>query len=207
MKKPAITKSTHFKSKYLHLLCPLVIKLQRISGWLYGRKKRLRQLIKEKRDQLTWQQVEEYSDKIAAQLFALPQYRSAQTVMYFLHFGKEVMTQKMVLESFAHGKRVVAPKTVKEGRQLLLAEITNLEEDLTPGPWNIPEPKVDILPQVDPQEIDFVVAPGLAFDEKGNRDYRVGYYDRFFSHVCARGAVGCRCFELQILDNIPGALG
>ncbi|NLP38020.1 MAG: 5-formyltetrahydrofolate cyclo-ligase [Firmicutes bacterium] len=167
-------------------------------------KKRLRQLIKEKRDQLTWQQVEEYSDKIAAQLFALPQYRSAQTVMYFLHFGKEVMTQKMVLESFAHGKRVVAPKTVKEGRQLLLAEITNLEEDLTPGPWNIPEPKVDILPQVDPQEIDFVVAPGLAFDEKGNRlGYGAGYYDRFFPRLRPGVPLVAVAFELQILDNIP----
>ncbi|NLM52941.1 MAG: 5-formyltetrahydrofolate cyclo-ligase [Firmicutes bacterium] len=167
-------------------------------------KKRLRKIVKAKREQLTWQQVEAYSEKIAAQLFALPEYRAAQTVMYFLSFGKEVKTLKMVPETFAHGKRVVVPKTVREGRQLLVAQITNLAADLTPGPWNIPEPKVDKLPLIDPKEIDFVVTPGLAFDEYGNRlGYGAGYYDRFFPRLRPGVPLVALAFELQILDKIP----
>ena len=64
------------------------------------------------RDSLTWDQVEANSVKIAEQLFAPAAVPGAQTIMYFLNFGKEVLTMKMVPQTLAHGKRAVATKTV-----------------------------------------------------------------------------------------------
>lgn len=154
-------------------------------------KKSLRKKVLAARDSLTWDQVEANSVKIAEQLFALPQYQAAQTIMYFLNFGKEVLTMKMVPQTLAHGKRAVATKTVTKERRMILSEIYDLEADLEPGLWGIPEPKAEALRPLEPTEIDFVIVPGVAFDLQGNRlGYGGGYYDRFFSPAAGRCTPG-----------------
>jgi 5-formyltetrahydrofolate cyclo-ligase len=169
-------------------------------------KKKLRKEVLAMRDQLSWKEVEQFSGQIGKKLFALPQYRSAATIMYFLNFGKEVATLQLVPYSLAHGKRVVAPKTVHKERRMILSEVLHVEDDLAPGLWNIPEPKLDKLRPVEPSEIDFVVVPGVAFDESGNRlGYGGGYYDRFFGQLRDGVPLVAVTFEVQILDNIPVA--
>lgn len=169
-------------------------------------KKLLRKQVLSQRDCLSWEQIGRYSNSIAAHLFALPEYQAAKTVMYFLNFGKEVMTLNMVPQTLAHGKRVVAPKTIHQERRMILSEILDVDNDLAPGLWNIPEPKADKLRPLAPQEIDFVVVPGVAFDEKGNRlGYGGGYYDRFFAQLRADVPLVAVTFEVQVLAEIPVA--
>ena len=167
-------------------------------------KKSLRKKVLAARDSLTWDQVEANSVKIAEQLFALPQYRAAQTIMYFLNFGKEVLTMKMVPQTLAHGKRAVATKTVTKERRMILSEIYDLEADLEPGLWGIPEPKAEALRPLEPTEIDFVIVPGVAFDLQGNRlGYGGGYYDRFFPQLREGVPLVAVTFELQIVKEVP----
>ncbi len=167
-------------------------------------KKSLRKKVLAARDSLTWDQVEANSVKIAEQLFALPQYRAAQTIMYFLNFGKEVLTMKMVPQTLAHGKRAVATKTVTKERRMILSEIYDLEADLEPGLWGIPEAKAEALRPLEPTEIDFVIVPGVAFDLQGNRlGYGGGYYDRFFPQLREGVPLVAVTFELQIVKEVP----
>ncbi|MGI6658244.1 MAG: 5-formyltetrahydrofolate cyclo-ligase [Dethiobacteraceae bacterium] len=167
-------------------------------------KKSLRKKVLAARDSLTWDQVEANSVKIAEQLFALPQYQAAQTIMYFLNFGKEVLTMKMVPQTLAHGKRAVATKTVTKERRMILSEIYDLEADLEPGLWGIPEPKAEALRPLEPTEIDFVIVPGVAFDLQGNRlGYGGGYYDRFFPQLREGVPLVAVTFELQIVKEVP----
>lgn len=169
-------------------------------------KKLLRKQVLSQRDSLSWEQVEQYSRAIAEHLFALQEYKAAKTVMYFLNFGKEVMTLNMVPQTLAHGKRVVAPKTVQQERRMILSEIFDVDEDLAPGLWNIPEPKLEKLRPLEPEEIDFVVVPGVAFDQQGNRlGYGGGYYDRFFTQLRADVPLVAITFEVQVLAEIPVA--
>lgn len=169
-------------------------------------KKALRKAVLDRRDRLSREEVEQFSAQIAAQLFNLPEYRAAGTVMFFLNFGKEVMTLSMVPQALAQGKRVVAPKTVHKERRMILAEIHDVADDLAPGMWNIPEPKTDKLRVVEPEEIDFVVVPGVAFDEAGNRlGYGGGYYDRFFTRLREGVPLVAVAFEVQILERVPVA--
>lgn len=169
-------------------------------------KKALRKDVLHHRDSLSWTEIEEYSDKIARRLFELTEYRSARIIMFFLNFGKEVMTLKMVPQALAQGKRVVAPKTVHKERRMILSEIFDVEADLAPGMWNIPEPKADKLRVLQPEEVDFVVVPGVAFDEKGNRlGYGGGYYDRFFSQLREDVPLVAVTFEIQVLKQLPVA--
>ena len=49
-----------------------------------------------------------------------------------------------------------------------------------------------------------VVAPGLAFDRKGNRLGRGGaYYDRFLSSAQLKATVCSLAFSEQIVDVVP----
>jgi len=167
-------------------------------------KKTLRQDVLSRRDQLNWQEVEVFSAEIAKKMFALPEYIAAGTIMYFLNFAKEVMTLKMLPQTLAHAKRVVAPKTVAKERRLILSEVLDVVDDLAPGLWDIPEPKAERLRPVVPSEIDFVVVPGVAFDEKGNRlGYGGGYYDRFFAQLREGVPLVAVTFEVQILPTVP----
>ena len=166
-------------------------------------KKSLRKKVLAARDSLTWDQVEANSVKIAEQLFALPQYRAAQTIMYFLNFGKEVLTMKMVPQTLAHGKRAVATKTVTKERRMILSEIYDLEADLEPGLWGIPEPKAEALRPLEPTEIDFVIVPGVAFDLQGNRWVMVAVIMTAFFPSCGKVYLVAVTFELQIVKEVP----
>jgi 5-formyltetrahydrofolate cyclo-ligase len=169
-------------------------------------KKALRKEVLAKRDQLSWDEIKFKSEKIAGFLFDLPEYIKADTVMYFLSFGKEVQTLDMVPVTLGHGKRVVAPKTVHKERRLIISRILDVETDLAPGLWGIPEPKPEKIRPVDPPDLDFVVVPGVAFDEQGNRlGYGGGYYDRFFTQLRDNVPLVAVTFEMQILDSVPVA--
>jgi len=55
---------------------------------------------------------------------------------------------------------------------------------LIESPLGIAEPDPKQHQEISPQNIDWVIIPLLAFDEKGNRvGYGKGYYDRFY--LCA----------------------
>ncbi len=169
-------------------------------------KKLLRKEVLSRRDTLTWEEVREHSRVIAGRLVSLSEFIRAGTVMYFLNFGKEVQTLEMVPATLALGKRVVAPKTVHKERRMILSEIIDTENDLAPGLWNIPEPKPDRIRPVDATQIDFVLVPGVAFDESGNRmGYGGGYYDRFFNELRPGVPLVAVTFELQVLPAVPVA--
>ncbi|MBS4023832.1 MAG: 5-formyltetrahydrofolate cyclo-ligase [Dethiobacter sp.] len=169
-------------------------------------KKLIRKEVLTRRDLLSWDEVRAHSRQIALQLYSLPEFVQAATVMFFLNFNKEVQTLEMVPAALACGKRVVAPKTVHRERRMILSEILNIDEDVAPGLWGIPEPKPDKIRPVDVSDIDFVLVPGVAFDEKGNRlGYGGGYYDRFFEELRACVPLVAATFELQILPGIPVA--
>jgi len=93
---------------------------------------------------------------------------------------------------------VSAPKVT--GNNLEYFRI-NKFSDLTPGKFNIDEPKKN-CPAVDTKDIDILILPGRAFDKVGTRlGSGRGFFDRFLTNftsitigVCASG---------QFVDNLP----
>jgi len=115
---------------------------------------------------------------------------------------REVETIPMIEESLRLEKRVLAPVTRGE---ISPAEVTfdSGRLSLVPGAFGIMEPAGKKVP---PDEIDFVVVPGLAFDLEGNRLGRgKGYYDRFLRKLKPDAFLCGVAFECQVLEEVPHA--
>lgn len=90
---------------------------------------------------------------------------------------KEINTEYILQIIFGKDANAVVPKV--NGTSLehyLLTDNTKLKL----SDWKIPEPEKGI--KIEPQQIDVVFLPLLAFDKKGNRiGYGKGFYDKFLS--------------------------
>ena len=95
--------------------------------------------------------------------------------------------------------RLAAPVVQPDGISLKHYELT----DATPlalNRWGIPEPLADPATEVQPTQLDAVLVPLLACDQRGHRvGYGGGFYDRFLAE-CRPDAV---FIGLSILDDEP----
>ncbi len=158
----------------------------------------LREQSTEARNALSREERQAGSREIENRLFGLPEFIRSSTVMFFASFRSEVDTIPMIRKTLAMGRRVVLPKV--RGRDLALLEIEDLEKDVSPGVWGIPEPVGDN--PVALETVDIVIVPGLAFDELGNRlGHGAGFYDRLLARY--QGPAVGLAFEVQILPRIP----
>lgn len=142
-------------------------------------------------------------DRIRARLLALDSYRAAGTVLLYLKaFPEEIDTGPLVQAALEAGKRVVCPRVASRAAGLTLHEVRDLG-DLRSGTLNIPEPDPG-APAVAPEELDWVLAPGVAFDAACNRLGRgAGHYDRLLPRVRRDVEVWAAAFEVQVLDVLP----
>lgn len=135
--------------------------------------------------------------QILQRLFTQPDFKQAERVLFYVSYGSEVDTHDLMARTFG-GKTVLAPRV--NGDQLHLHELTSLD-DLQPGAFGIPEPKLD-LPEIPASEVELILVPGAAFDLRGHRiGYGKGYYDRLLNGVSAL-KIGL-AYDCQVIETIP----
>jgi 5-formyltetrahydrofolate cyclo-ligase len=145
------------------------------------------------------------SEEIKRKVLELQEVRDARVIMLYASKGKEVRTDELISELLGMGKRVVLPKTEVEGRGITPVEISDPEKDLIPGNYGIREPR-DCARRVNPEEIDLVIVPGIAFDRNGNRLGRgAGYYDRFLSMIKGKVRIAALAYSFQIVERVPSS--
>ena len=167
-------------------------------------KKQLRRRIIDERDKLTYDQIVEKSRSVAENFWDLDIYQRADTIMYFISFGSEIDTRPIIDKSLMEGKTVLVPRPIKEEKKMIASCLLNWDEDLTAGVYGILEPLPEKTRPVEPETIDLMVVPGVAFDPRGNRlGYGGGYYDRFFNLLRRDTPLVAIAFEMQIVDDVP----
>ena len=143
---------------------------------------------------------------ITDQILKLECFQRARCVLLYASMGSEFDTSALITQVMAE-KKLALPKVDKATRMLQLYFVTNLEADLQPGVWDIREPRSDRCTPAPLNEIDLVLAPGVAFTQRGDRlGYGAGYYDRLlarFMPLTPRPAVIVAAFSVQMVSDLP----
>jgi 5-formyltetrahydrofolate cyclo-ligase len=157
-------------------------------------KQALRQLIKERKKQLSLQEKDEFSNTIFQILAQQDVFQKAHTILCYWSMPDEVQTHAFILDNIAD-KTWLLP--VITGNSLEVRRFVSLDH-LKQGVLGIEEPVGEPYDGT----IDLAIIPGVAFDLKGNRLGRgKGFYDHFLSQHALYN-IGM-AFHCQLIDEVP----
>lgn len=137
----------------------------------------LRKYFKRLRSQLTAEQAASGSLLTARQILACDAYRKASCIMGYLAFGNELSVDLVLQQALHDGKTVAVPlvQSATEMAPVQLQNMLNFELDRY-GIRSVRQP----AKLLQPQQLDLVLVPGVAFGRDGSRlGMGAGYYDRF----------------------------
>ena len=161
-------------------------------------KEKIRRRILKLRDGLSSEEREEKSKQIRGKLFALFEFKTAKTILFYAAKGNEVETKKIIEESLSSGKKVGLP--IVKGEEIFFSQVFNYGK-LLPSTFGILEPEEEDPISLD--RVDLIIVPGIVFDSQGNRiGFGRGFYDRFLKKVPDTFKIGL-AFEIQIVETIP----
>jgi len=145
------------------------------------------------------------SQKITDRFMSLPQYQSAKTIMFYVDVRDEVRTRHALPAALKEDKRIVVPYCV-DG-ELELFWLQSMDE-LELGMYRILEPRAELrdvaAKKLQPEDLDLVMVPGVAFDRNGGRTgHGKGYYDKLLQHARPDAPLVALGFECQLFDEIP----
>jgi 5-formyltetrahydrofolate cyclo-ligase len=167
-------------------------------------KKQIRKLFREKRAALSENERMKADDLILIRIQAI-EFPFISNVMSFYPSPEKHEVNTFIITDYLHFKNPslqVAYPRMNVDSQTMEAVICNPDSAFHTNEFGITEPvNGEILP---PGEIELVIVPLLAFDEKGTRvGYGKGYYDRFLKECdpdCLK--VGVSYFEpLPLIED------
>jgi 5-formyltetrahydrofolate cyclo-ligase len=150
-------------------------------------------------------QKDELSRLICDRFVELPEYRGAECVLFYVDARSEVRTRQHLPLALGDSKRIVVPYCV-EG-QLELFWLRCMDE-LSLGAYRILEPAAEWRARAERrvavEELDLIMVPGVAFDERGARmGHGFGYYDKLLERARAEAPLVALAFECQIFPDVP----
>lgn len=127
--------------------------------------------------------------KICENLLTSDAYKSAKTIFSYVSVGEETDTLRFIDSAFADGKTVCVPRTSGRGELAHMDAIPLTRDEYLAmlespsGVFGIPAPPDD-KPAIAPKDLDLVIVPSLAIDDRGIRlGYGGGYYDRYIKEI------------------------
>lgn len=162
----------------------------------------LRQQFLERREEVSLEDRNRWSEKITQKVLEHEKYRAARVIFTFVSFRSEVNTHTLIQQSLALGKRVFVPVIDVKEKCLHAVEIADFSS-LQPGFRGILEPS-SLSEKANPEEIDLCLIPGAVFAKNGYRiGYGGGYYDRFLPYVNQNAYRLGVAFQFQLVDEVP----
>jgi len=144
-----------------------------------------------------------YSNVIFSKIIKLPVYEKAETVMFYLSYGSEVITDGMISSAIEEGKAVVVPAIENPGDGKMEAVKIARVEDAYQSVYGIRQPEINREDLIGKNDIDLIFVPGIAFDNNGYRTgYGKGYFDRWLQGVPPEKTIGL-AYDFQVTDKLP----
>ncbi len=163
-------------------------------------KRKIRKDVLKRRDSITEVDKKAKDDSIKNILINLPEFEKALRILFYASYKSEVDTFALMNYCISANKDIALPKVNKESSELEIYKIKDLSE-LGAGYQNIPEPLLSKA-KIMLKDIDLVIVPGVAFDEKCNRlGYGKGCYDKMLNEKSSPAIA--LAYEEQIIDSVP----
>ena len=161
----------------------------------------LRQSLQNRVRQISPQDRSALSVQARSLLKRQPVWQRARIILFYAPLKDEVDIWPLVADALAEKKIAVLPQFNPKINHYVGCQITDLENDLAPGRFGIPEPK-DHCAEILLNRLDLALVPGVGFDPMGRRLGRgKGFYDRLLAQIS-----GTKCgvgFYEQIVETIP----
>jgi len=165
-------------------------------------KKTLRQFVLQKRRKLSQTIVHRQSDIVFEQLIGLSVYKKARCIMLYAAMPDEVQTDKMMRYALQDGKQICIPY-IHDKHGLMDAVFVFDVDQLSKGDFDILTINSRDMEFANPEDIDLMIIPGVAFDTAG---YRLGmgaaFYDRFIMRANQAFCLGI-ALDCQIVNKVP----
>jgi 5-formyltetrahydrofolate cyclo-ligase len=164
-------------------------------------KRKLRQIMLARRRVLSDVEASEFGHVIQRTFIASAEFGRAGMVGLYAPIHNEVDTSEVLTALLAIRRAVLYPAVtgdMMEFRRVLDPDM------LRRGAYGIPEPDAS-CEVIDPGLADFIIVPGIAFDETGKRiGYGKGFYDRTLHHLEGTGKLIGFCYDCQVVETIVG---
>jgi len=163
-------------------------------------KDELRTLVRQRKAEMSSEERRQWSVEVCDKVMKTEKWLGASMVMLYWPLGDETDVRPLIGEALRQGKTVVLPTCM--GDELVL-RIYEGEEKMSRGAFGIMEPQGRVIGPKEYGDIDLIVVPGVAFDNKGGRLGRgKGYYDRLLKQMTGCWKMGV-CWRIQITDEVP----
>ena len=168
-------------------------------------KEKLRKKWMNKRNKIAKNEGDKKSEQIRKKVLSLKEVNESKNIMIYVSYRSEVSTDKLIISLLNNNKKIFAPYCIKDEKRMEIVEIKNPAQDLEKGAYGIKEPAKRIRnDKIDPENLDIVIVPAVAFSKNGYRiGYGGGYYDRFLERLSNKTiSIGIN-YEEMLFNAVP----
>lgn len=146
----------------------------------------LRKQMRSQRRALSTREHRLASDMALDKILRHPVFLRARHIALFLPNDGEIDISELIPTAWAMNKHCYLPVLASPGQRLVFAPMEK-NSRLELNRYGIPEPQANRRKILQPQQLDLVLTPLVAFDAQGNRiGMGGGYYDRSFAFLRRR---------------------
>lgn len=148
-------------------------------------KAEIRREFRQRRRNLSNTEVLIHTRALSNQLIQSDLLKDSKTIHAFLPIRRQKEVDNYIVihnlrQSYPH-VHIAISRSDAQAREMVHYRYTDQTEILE-NEWGIPEPVPQVALQIAPEELDAILVPLLAFDQRGYRvGYGMGFYDRFLA--------------------------
>ncbi|MBE6063382.1 MAG: 5-formyltetrahydrofolate cyclo-ligase [Clostridium butyricum] len=171
-----------------------------------NKKKYIRRKMLEIRRNMNLEEKNNYDKIIMDMFFRSNYYKEANNIFIYISYDSEINTKYIIERAIKEGKNIYVPRTEFSTKLMNAVRIENFD-NLIECKYGILEPKKK-EPFINPNDLDLIVVPGVAFDKNGGRiGYGAGFYDRYFKRINNDNNTRIKklvlAYDFQLIDRVP----